>query len=256
MAKVRMINTRFWNDSFVSKLDPIEKLLFLYFISNEHTNICGVYELPLKIAAIETGIDESMFRKVMRRLGPKILYRKGWVIVTNFPRYQSLNLPKVKQGFDDAVMAIPKDILEIANANGFSAHWQSIGNALATGNSDIDSDSDSDTESAVASATKVSFDPIDLELATDLAGRIKSNTPTFKDPNLESWAAHIRLMRERDNRTPEQIRYVIDWCQKDVFWQGNILSTKKLREKFDTLVAQIKRKVNADGEIKSKVAFA
>ena len=48
-------------------------------------------------------------------------------------------------------------------------------------------------------------------------------------------------MRRIDKRTEEQIRYLIEWCQQDSFWQGNILSTKKLREKFDTLVAQVKR---------------
>lgn len=83
--------------------------------------------------------------------------------------------------------------------------------------------------------------PIDLELATSLFELIQANTPTFKEPNLQSWAKHVRLMRERDKRTPEQIQYLINWSQKDTFWQGNILSTSKLREKFDQLVAQVKR---------------
>ena len=98
-------------------------------------------------------------------------------------------------------------------------------------------------------------DPVDLELATQLRDRIKENTPTFKDPNLNMWAKHVRLMRERDKRTPEQIRYLIEWSQKDPFWQANILSTSKLRDKFDTLVAQVKRKVNVETLKKSNVAF-
>lgn len=104
-------------------------------------------------------------------------------------------------------------------------------------------------------ASKVSFEPIDRELSEFLLERIKANTPTFKSPNIENWAAHIRLMRERDGRTEEQIRFIIDWCQKDVFWQANILSTSKLREKFDTLVAQMKRKSTRDTIKKSNVAF-
>lgn len=85
------------------------------------------------------------------------------------------------------------------------------------------------------------INPLDYQLSRELLERIRNNTPTFKEPNLESWAAHVRLMRERDERTEKQIRFLIDWCQKDHFWQANILSTKKLREKFDTLVAQVKR---------------
>lgn len=92
----------------------------------------------------------------------------------------------------------------------------------------------------------VSFSETDLELATLLRDKILSNIPTFKEPNLPMWAKEVRLMRERDNRTEEQIRYMINWCQKDHFWQANILSTRKLRDKFDTMVAQVKRGKTAD----------
>lgn len=88
---------------------------------------------------------------------------------------------------------------------------------------------------------KISVDPLDLELATQLYNLIMINTSTFKKPNLEKWADHVRLMRERDNRTIEQINFLIKWSQKHDFWASNILSTAKLRYKFDTLVAQVKR---------------
>ena len=38
-----------------------------------------------------------------------------------------------------------------------------------------------------------------------------------------------------DNRTPEQVADVIDWCQHDEFWQDNILSPAKLRKQLDKL---------------------
>jgi hypothetical protein len=96
------------------------------------------------------------------------------------------------------------------------------------------------------STNKINYSEEDLELANHLLELIRKNTPTFKEPNIETWADHIRLMRERDNRTSQQIKFVIDWCQKDNFWSANILSTKKLREKFDTLVSQIKRNADKD----------
>jgi hypothetical protein len=82
---------------------------------------------------------------------------------------------------------------------------------------------------------------VDNFLSTKLRDLIKSNTPTFKEPNIDKWAIHISRMRRIDKRTPEQIEFLIKWCQQDTFWQANILSTKKLREKFDVLVAQVKR---------------
>ncbi len=48
-------------------------------------------------------------------------------------------------------------------------------------------------------------------------------------------------MREKDNRTDEQIKYLINWTQKDDFWSTNILSPAKLRKQFDALVVKIKK---------------
>ena len=60
MAKERIVNTRFWSDTYISNLDPIEKLLFLYLITNQYTEISGLYELPLKYMAVDTGIDKDI----------------------------------------------------------------------------------------------------------------------------------------------------------------------------------------------------
>lgn len=162
MAKTRMVNTRFWNDSFISQLDPIEKLLFIYFITNEHTNICGIYELPLKVAAIETGIDESMFKKVLGRLKPKIFYYEGWVIATNFPKHQSLDNPKIQKGIENEKSVIPQRILEKAIAYGYPIDRAS--------HPDSDLDSDSNTNSNTTSLRSVSkkssksFSPTELAI--------------------------------------------------------------------------------------------
>lgn len=55
-------------------------------------------------------------------------------------------------------------------------------------------------------------------------------------------------MMERDNRTEEQIKYSIDWCQQDSFWKANILSPSKLRKQYDQLVVKIK----SENETKKK----
>jgi hypothetical protein len=64
---------------------------------------------------------------------------------------------------------------------------------------------------------------------------ILKNNPKAKKPNLQTWSKNIDLMLRVDKRTAEDIEKVIRWCQSDTFWQSNILSTKKLREKFDQL---------------------
>ena len=52
-----------------------------------------------------------------------------------------------------------------------------------------------------------------------------------------------------DKRKPERIEAVIYWCQQDPFWQSNILSTEKLREKFDQLELRMK---GSNGQQKPK----
>ena len=56
------------------------------------------------------------------------------------------------------------------------------------------------------------------------------------------WHRDMRLMRDRDGRTPDQIAGAIRWALADgCWWQASIHSPKKLREKFDTLRLQAAR---------------
>lgn len=82
---------------------------------------------------------------------------------------------------------------------------------------------------------------IEYNLSARLFYWILQNNPKAKKPNPQKWADVIRLMIERDNREPEDIKAVIDWSQNDDFWMSNILSTDKLRKQFDTLYMQMER---------------
>lgn len=91
---------------------------------------------------------------------------------------------------------------------------------------------------------------VHYQLANRLYQKILIDDPSFKQPNMNTWADSIRLMMEQDARTVEQIEYLIDWSQDNSFWKSNILSTKKLREKATTLIRQIK--ADKAKEVKAK----
>ncbi len=112
MAKNRIVNTRFWIDEYICKLDPIEKLLFLYFLTNPMTEICGIYEIPIKTIAVDTGIEQDMVHRIIRRFSrdKKVFYKKGWIIVVNFIRYQIMN-PKVEMGIKNCLEKVPLEII-------------------------------------------------------------------------------------------------------------------------------------------------
>lgn len=56
-----------------------------------------------------------------------------------------------------------------------------------------------------------------------------------KNADMQKWSKDIDLLHRKDSRSYEEIEKIIRWCQQDSFWRTNILSTHKLREKFDSL---------------------
>ena len=68
---------------------------------------------------------------------------------------------------------------------------------------------------------------------------MRENNPNAKEPNWQVWAKQVDLMLRRDNRSAEDIRAVIDWCQDDEFWKVNILSPQSLRKQFDRLYMKL-----------------
>jgi hypothetical protein len=86
---------------------------------------------------------------------------------------------------------------------------------------------------------KYSCNSTELQLSELLLNLIMKRRETFKRPNLQKWAQHINLMIRKDKRSYEEIESVIRWSQENQFWRNNILSTRKLREKFDRLALQM-----------------
>ncbi len=83
----------------------------------------------------------------------------------------------------------------------------------------------------------------DLELVELLITLMQQNNEKQKpltDSQYRKWTNDMRLMRERDGHTHDEIAKVIAWSQTDGFWKENILSTKKLRGQFAVLWAKAK----------------
>ncbi|PFN11870.1 phage replisome organizer N-terminal domain-containing protein [Bacillus cereus] len=118
---------------------------------------------------------------------------------------------------------------------------------------DIEEDKELDKEKdkKKEKTSRHKFETCDTNAAKYLFEKIKGNNPKQKEPIFDSWANDFRLIRERDNREPQEIKDVIDWCQADPFWKGNILSPKKLREKFDQLTIQMKSRKGANNNAES-----
>jgi uncharacterized protein YdaU (DUF1376 family) len=90
--------------------------------------------------------------------------------------------------------------------------------------------------------SKFKFSDVDLQCAEWVYSLVFKVAPASKKPNFESWANTIRLMRESDGLTHQDISDVFTWANNDSFWSVNILSIAKLRTQF----AQLQAKMNGD----------
>lgn len=93
MSKLRSIDTKIWSDTWFEELCAEEKLLFIYLITNEKTNMLGVYEMSKKKISFETSISISNVEKHLKRFenDAKIIYKKNNVILSNFLKHQKYN---------------------------------------------------------------------------------------------------------------------------------------------------------------------
>lgn len=88
--------------------------------------------------------------------------------------------------------------------------------------------------------------PEALRLASLLGELIMKNNPKDRrlngnrDKTVEQWAVDIDRLLRLDEQTPQDVEAVIRWCQTDPFWQGNILSGRKLREQWDQLYSKMR----------------
>jgi hypothetical protein len=96
-----------------------------------------------------------------------------------------------------------------------------------------------------SSKNKFSEDSVEVVLSKELFSCIKNNNSEAREPNFQTWAKSIGLMLRKDKRTVEGIRQMILFSQNNEFWSCNILSTSKLREKFDQLMVQSRKRKQA-----------
>lgn len=79
-------------------------------------------------------------------------------------------------------------------------------------------------------------------LAVFLGKRIHMRLPSTELPDekkLQSWADAIDKCNRIDGHPWDEIKLVLKFSQDDPFWQANILSGKKFREKYVELLAKM-----------------
>ena len=218
MAKNRFINTRFWNDGFIAALQPLDRYLFLYFLTNQYTNIAGIYELPLRTVIHETGLTEEHVRRGIERFKEKIQYIDGWVYILNFQRHQNQRSHLVQKGIAAEMEAVPAHVLE--KVKGLQA--------ISYLNSDSNSDSDSTS-------------------TIELRSKAKSTNPDIR-PSGEFWVRACKAV--------QGIEPVMDWAKCNALLKKRLGHEGMTRDRLEMLMvwflSQKKRYKDAKGNWQDK----
>lgn len=89
MSKQRIVKDEIWDDDWFYELDPSEKLVWLFLLTNPRGNIAGIYKLNKKWASQATGLDSDIFNTILSGFVKegKILHEENWVGLVNFHKH-------------------------------------------------------------------------------------------------------------------------------------------------------------------------
>jgi hypothetical protein len=156
-----------------------------------------------------------------------------WRYLNNLEKFQMLNIKKTNK----------YSVVTILNWNEYQLTEQQLNNNGTTDEQQLNTNKNvKNVKNEKKSDSSPKFEICDMENAELLLDLILKNNPEAKKPNLDKWADEFRKIRDIDNRTDEQVKYLIKWSQADGFWHKNIRSPEKLRKQWDQLVLEVKGK--------------
>lgn len=228
MARIRTIKPEFWLDEDLASVSAEAKLLAIGLLNQSDDE--GYFKAnPMIIKAAifpfsESSVNVQALLKELSKIGyievGKGSDGKDYGRVTNFLNHQKINRPS-----DSKIKEL----------------WEFTEDSVSD-HGGITEDSPPERKGKEQGKERKSankFTEEDFALAGEVFALVKQVAPKAKKPNLDSWADDIRLMRESDGHTLDEIRTVFLFANQDEFWKTNILSTGKLRKQFSSLHAKM-----------------
>jgi len=154
VSKQRMIETSVWtNSKRFRKLDVVQKLLYLFLISNPQHSLCGAYEMFDDDIAHLTGIDERNLPHVFAALEREGLasYVDGWVVIHHY-KVRDTNA-SVQTRVEKDREKVPGHILDILDSDSLLTACEQTARHL-----DLDLDSNLDLKRESAPVKKTRYD--------------------------------------------------------------------------------------------------
>jgi len=113
----RILYTEIWQDNFFSTLTPEEKLLFIYFLTNERVNIIHLYQCSNLRITSDTGIDTPIIVIAKKKFeeAEKIYFKEGYVFLKNAYKYETYKGPQNQIAKEKLYARLSKSIIDWYN---------------------------------------------------------------------------------------------------------------------------------------------
>lgn len=251
--RIRSIKPEFWRSTDISGLAIEDRLLFIGIWSYVDDNGVGFDKLSAITADLfADDLEEDpqgTFARVSRGLqhlstsGRILRYtveNTKYLSVVNWSKHQRIDRPgKARhpqysgdpEAIRESVASLP--VNDSPGAVDQGTGEQGIREQFSSSDAEA-SDPGFDEEPLDEPEAERTFPDSTILLCNYLADKIQANGNKVGKIGIRWHQAMDRLERI-DGYAPDQIQQVIDWSQQNEFWQGNILSAAKLREKFDQL---------------------
>ena len=110
--KTRIIYTKIWEDSYIEKLTPSEKLLFIYLLTNPKVNIIATYEIRTSQIALDTGLTKSTIEQVLDKFNQdkKFLRINQFIHIVNADKFQTYSGKKNEVAKEKEWLLLPSSM--------------------------------------------------------------------------------------------------------------------------------------------------
>ncbi len=273
MAKLRSVNTGFWDDEYVGELSRDEQHLFLYLLTNPLTNMAGAYKIARKVIRTHTGFSDTEFDTVMSKFETdgKAIYREGWIVLTNWLKNQSLN-DNMKKGVIACITDVPAWVT--LRVLGFIKGSQSLSKAFEGFHTELETLSagvetlwkdEKEKEGKVEGESELEKTPLPKNQSSDLShcsslalnvflGEVEAGLSKRMSitnlPDQRDW--HQRLTWAFNNNfSVASVLECYDLLKTDEFWKSKSISAKTLTANLTNLVT-MRQAVQVNGGGKPK----
>jgi hypothetical protein len=240
MSSKRSISTSIWSDPFFEDLSPSDKLLFVYLITNEKTNMLGIYECSEKKISFETGIDSDTVKMGLKRFErvKKISRVANYIILLNFMKHQKYNT-NMKKSALSTYGDLPNDLrtCDLSEFNGdslkafetLSNHYGMVPKVEVEGEVELEVELEVEVKTKPTVIHRYAQDVIDCvkNCLVHFDGHLHPKTPKQK----LQWCEVVEKLNRIDGIPYQQIEAITEWARNDEFWASNFLALPKLRKK-------------------------